>query len=92
MELEELVRAGFSPMEAIVAATRNGAEILGAAAEIGTIEVGKLADLVILEADPLEDIRNTRRIWMVIKGGDVVDREALLGWQTREAAAVDAIR
>jgi Tol biopolymer transport system component len=91
-ELEELVHSGFSPMEAIVAATRNGAEILGASDVIGTIEEGKLADFLILDADPLEDIRNTRRIWMVIKGGQVVDREKLLGWLEREIAAVDGIR
>ena len=46
--------------------------------EIGTIEVGRLADLVLLNSDPLEDIRNTRDIWQVIQGGQIVDREALL--------------
>jgi Tol biopolymer transport system component len=76
-EMEELVDAGFSPLAAVTAATGTAAEILGASDEIGTIEEGKWADLVILNADPLEDIRNTRDIWMVIKGGEVVDREAL---------------
>lgn len=79
-ELEQLVAAGLSPMESITAATGTAARVLGAADEIGTIEVGKWADLVILNADPLDDIRNTRDIWMVIKGGDEVDRDALLGW------------
>ena len=80
IELEELVDAGFSPMEAIVSATGNAAKILGADEEIGTIEEGKWADLIILNADPLEDIRNTREIWKVIKGGEIVDREGILEW------------
>ena len=89
-ELEELVAAGLSPLEAITAATRTAAEVLGASDEIGTIEEGKWADLVILNADPLENIRNTRDIWMVIKGGVEVDREALLGWVARSASVVGA--
>jgi imidazolonepropionase-like amidohydrolase len=76
-ELEALVEAGLSPMEALMAATGTAAGILGSA-ELGTIEVGKWADLVILEGDPLEDIRNTQRIWRVVQGGRVVDREGLL--------------
>jgi imidazolonepropionase-like amidohydrolase/Tol biopolymer transport system component len=77
LELELLVAAGLSPMEAIMAATRHAARAMNAHAEIGTLEVGKWADLVILDADPLEDIRNIRRIWQVVQGGRVVDREAL---------------
>ena len=76
-ELEELVRSGLSPLEAIHAATAASAAILGAEEELGTIEVGKWADFVILDADPLEDIRNTRRIHAVVKGGEVVDRAAI---------------
>lgn len=76
-ELEEFVNLGMSPLEALTAATGTAAHALVAEDEIGTIEVGKWADLVILDADPLEDIRNTRKIWMVIKGGEIVDREAL---------------
>jgi Tol biopolymer transport system component len=79
-ELEELVSSGLTPMEAITAATSTAAHVLGAEEEIGTIEVGKWADLILLDADPLEDIRNTRRIWKVIQGGRVVDREGLLEW------------
>ncbi len=89
-ELEELVAAGLSPLAAITAATRTAAEVLVASDEIGTIEEGKWADLVILNADPLENIRNTRDIWMVIKGGVEVDREALLGWVARSASVVGA--
>ncbi|HET7693454.1 MAG TPA: amidohydrolase family protein [Gemmatimonadota bacterium] len=77
LELEELVRAGFTPLEAIHAATRASADILGAGEELGTIEVGKWADLVLLDADPLVDIRNTGRIHAVVKGGEIVDRVAI---------------
>jgi imidazolonepropionase-like amidohydrolase len=71
-ELELLVRAGLTPMEALQAATRNPARYLGMADSLGTVEAGKLADLVILDADPLADIRNTRRIHAVIANGRVV--------------------
>ena len=77
-ELATLVRAGLSPFEAIAAATSRAARVLGAGQEIGTVEVGKLADLVILDRSPLDDIANTRRIWRVIQGGRIVDRDALL--------------
>ena len=85
LELEELVASGLSPLEAITAATGNAAKILGADEEIGTIEEGKRADLILLDADPLEDIRNTREIYKVIKGGEIVDREGLLDWAKQEA-------
>jgi imidazolonepropionase-like amidohydrolase len=78
MEMEELVGAGLSPLQAIHAATGGAARILGAAQDLGTIEPGKLADLVLLEADPVADIRNTRRIRAVVQSGHVVDREAIL--------------
>ena len=77
-ELELLVRAGLTPMEAIESATRKAAEMMGADDEIGTIEPGKRADLLILGANPLADIRNTRSLEVVISDGLVVDREALL--------------
>ncbi|UCC84722.1 MAG: PD40 domain-containing protein [Gemmatimonadota bacterium] len=77
-ELEGLVLVGLSPLEAIAAATGAAARIIGAEASIGTIEEGKLADLVVLDADPLEDISNTRKIWKVFVGGHEVDRSALL--------------
>ena len=77
LELEELVRAGLSPLAAIRAATGDAARILGAERDLGTIETGKLADLVILNADPLADVRNTRRIGVVVQNGRIVDRVAL---------------
>jgi len=78
MELEELVAAGLPPLAAIHVGTGAAARILGADADLGTIESGKWADLVILDADPLADIRNTRRIWQVVKLGRLVDRPAIL--------------
>ena len=77
-ELELMVEAGLTPMEALVAATRRAAEMLGAEDAFGTVAPGKRADLLILGADPLEDIRNTRTLEVVIRGGEVVDRETLL--------------
>ncbi|MEM7350714.1 MAG: amidohydrolase family protein, partial [Acidobacteriota bacterium] len=76
-ELELLVAAGLSPAEALSAATRGPAELLGVLDERGTVEVGKIADLVLLEADPLADIRNTRRIVAVVDGGQVRSRADL---------------
>lgn len=58
--------------------------MFGAEAEIGTIEEGKWADLVILDADPLQDIQNTKKIWMVLKNGEIVNRDALRHWIERE--------
>jgi imidazolonepropionase-like amidohydrolase len=68
-ELESLVAAGLTPHQALAAATRNPAEFLRASGEWGTIEKGKRADLLLLEANPLEDIRNTTRIEAVSVGG-----------------------
>ena len=62
-------QVGMTPAEALAAATRNAAEMLGAEGDLGTIARGKHADLVILAADPLASIRNTRRIAYVVKGG-----------------------
>ncbi len=76
-ELQLLVQAGLTPMEALQAATRNAAKFNGTLADLGTIEKGKLADLVLLDANPLEDIRNTQKIRAVIAGGRLLDRKAL---------------
>jgi len=78
LELEELVGIGISPLQAIHAATGGAARILGAERELGTIEVGKWADLVVLDANPAEDIRNTRRIRAVLRSGRVIDRAAIV--------------
>ena len=78
MELEQLVAAGIPPLQAIHAGTGAAARILGADKDLGTIEVEKWADLVVLDGDPLADIHNTRRIWRVLKYGQIVDRPAIL--------------
>ena len=78
MELEQMVAAGLSPLEAIHAATAGSARIIGIERDLGTVEVGKMADLVLLDADPGADIRNTRRIRAVLQAGRLVDRAAIL--------------
>jgi hypothetical protein len=71
-ELELLVESGFTPMEALQTATLNPARYFDKLKDMGTIEPGKLADLVLLNANPLDDIRNTRKISLVVLRGRVV--------------------
>ena len=78
-ELELLVRAGLSPMDALLAATSRAAARLDRGEEFGTIAPGLAADLVLLGADPLVDIRNVRRIERVIARGRLYEPEAILG-------------
>lgn len=74
-ELERMVEwIGMTPRAALIAATRRSADLLGASDSLGTVEPGKLADLVLLEGDPLADIRNTRRIRAVVARGEWFDR------------------
>ena len=76
-EMELLVtRAGFTPLEAITAATLNSALAIGAASTLGSIVPGKMADLVVLDANPVSDIRNTKRIVFVVRGGVIHQRLA----------------
>lgn len=76
-ELVLLVKAGLTPMEALQAATRNPARFLGLLDSLGTIERGKIADLVLLDANPLLDIRHTQKINAVVANGRLLDRTTL---------------
>lgn len=78
MELEHYVRGGLTPAEAIRTATAAAAEAMGAADQIGTVEPGRIADLVIVDGNPLERITDLRRTRLVVKGGVVYDRDELL--------------
>jgi imidazolonepropionase-like amidohydrolase len=76
-ELEWLVKAGLSPLAALQVATRNPAVFLERTKDFGAVEKGKIADLVLLDADPVQDIRNTRRISAVIANGKMFARKDL---------------
>jgi hypothetical protein len=76
-ELALFVKVGFTPMEALQTATRNPSKYLGLLDSLGTVEEGKLADLVLLDANPLEDIANTQRIAAVILDGKLIAKSQL---------------
>jgi imidazolonepropionase-like amidohydrolase len=76
-ELGLFVRAGLTPLQALQTATLNPAKFMGRLADLGTVERGKLADLVLLDANPLDDIANTRRIRAVVLAGRYLNRGAL---------------
>jgi imidazolonepropionase-like amidohydrolase len=76
-ELRYLVKSGLTPMEALQAATLNPARFLAKEKDLGTVEQGKIADLVLLDANPLEDIENTTKIAAVVEGGKLYPRPAL---------------
>ena len=76
-EIEQLVQCGLPPMSAIQSATELAAEALGAAGtEVGIVEAGRWADLVLVDGDPIEEIGAVRRVAAVVKGGEVVARTA----------------
>jgi imidazolonepropionase-like amidohydrolase len=77
LAIEGLVELGMTPAQAIVAATRNGALASRGLDDYGTLEPGKFADLLVLEANPLEDIANIRKIVTIMKEGRTVDRDRL---------------
>jgi len=72
LELGLWVRDGATPWQALVAATRSGAEICGMGTDLGTVEIGKIADLIVVGGNPLEDINNVRRLQLVFKDGVLV--------------------
>jgi imidazolonepropionase-like amidohydrolase len=76
-ELELLVESGLTPLQAITTATKNAAAIVNASDEWGTLEAGKLANLIIVDGHPDQKIGDTRRIVTVIKEGAIIDRSAL---------------
>lgn len=76
-ELEFMVEAGLTPNEALQTATLNAAKYFESETDMGTVEKGKIADLVLLDANPLEDISNTRKILAVVANGRYFDRQAL---------------
>ncbi len=73
VEMEALVNSGLTPMQAILASTKWPAEFMRKEADLGTIEPGKLADVILVEGDPLADIRNTQYVRTVILDGKVID-------------------
>jgi imidazolonepropionase-like amidohydrolase/Tol biopolymer transport system component len=99
-EMWSLVRGGFTPMQALAAATSSPAAYLGMDADIGSVEAGKLADLLVLDADPLKDIRNSDRISHIVLDGRLYragtlaeevtgdSRVAPLHWQGRPESEI----
>ena len=69
LEMELMVQAGLTPMQAIGVATKNAAELMHINDRFGTLEKGKIADFIILNANPLDNIKNTRKIEAVFKAG-----------------------
>ncbi len=78
-ELERMAEAGLAPLAILQAATQGGARAMGRGSDLGTVEPGKRADLLVLDADPERNIRNTRRIHRVIRGGAILKPEEIIG-------------
>jgi Tol biopolymer transport system component/imidazolonepropionase-like amidohydrolase len=77
-DMEQEAEAGLTPFQVLQTATVNTAALLNASADLGSIEVGKLADMVVVDGDPLADISNARKVRRVIKNGEVIELQELL--------------
>ncbi len=88
-ELALFVKAGLTPMEALQTATCNPAEFLGRLNDLGTIEQGKIADLVLLESNPLLNIRNTQKIHAVVLNGRLMTKPLLQKMRAEVEVAAD---
>jgi imidazolonepropionase-like amidohydrolase len=91
-ELVEFVKAGLTPMQALQVATKNAADYYGKLDSLGTVEKGKSADLVLLEANPLDAIENTQKISAVVVNGHYLDRKALDGLLNQVESANKILR
>ena len=76
-ELQLMNEAGMTPMQVLVAATRNGAEVIGRGEELGTLEAGKLADIIVVNGDPLQDLSALGNVELVVKNGKIIDPDEL---------------
>jgi imidazolonepropionase-like amidohydrolase len=90
-ELVELVRAGLRPAEALRSATAGASQFLGREHDFGTVDVGKVADLVLLDGSPLENIANTQRVNAVVRGGVYLDRTAVDKLLSQARSAADSV-
>ncbi len=71
-EIELMQQAGMTPMQIIVAATRNGAHVCNLGDELGTLQAGKIADVLVVNGDPLEDVQALTQVRLVIHNGEVI--------------------
>ena len=84
-----LVESGLTPLQAIAAATKNAASIMNADKEWSTLEPGKVANVLLIDGKPDQNIRETRRITLVMKHGEVIDRDKLkFGSQSKDFPAL----
>ncbi len=89
LEMELMVTAGLTPLEAIRAATLEGARCVGVERDLGTIEVGKLADFILVKGDPSQDIRRTREIMLIVLGGEPYTRQQILADAQKRLTSFD---